>query len=416
MPLLRTVATLATLGMLLLAVPDAACARTVGKDGGPIVNSAGVTFGVTAHRGGAAEWPENSLAAFTADVEAGFDAIETDLVFTKDAQGVMSHSDRLPRRCTHAGTYLHTLTLAQVRRIRCANLAGSKVVPIPTFDQLAAVLAQHPEVDLHLEVKTYTGQSASGMRLWARRAVQLLIAHDLLEQSSMVTFNWPSVMSTILASAPGMKVHALDHGPSDPARVRLAARLGVHAYGTRMKYTSMYLAEYVRSLGMESQPWGVMTEEERAFTIHYSGPEHFFGTDTPTALQASLVAGRVDLDPDATIVTTQLANPVRISDTRYVAGVPQDKQVGRSAVPSAAIPMLAGVILEVTVAPGGSGGEFEAAPTGATTATVRVALDQGPRSFTVKVPLGKDRRVRIRTTRTARLTVRVTGYERMRLG
>lgn len=148
--------------LLALALPSSGSATTLGSDGKPIVNVAGSTLLVVAHRGGAFQWPENSLDAFIGSAEAGYDGIETDLAWTSDTQPVMSHNDTLPDRCTSAGKKIHELTAAQVAEVRCANLNGEMVVPIPTFAQLAQVLADHPDVALHLDLKSYPGQSAAG--------------------------------------------------------------------------------------------------------------------------------------------------------------------------------------------------------------------------------------------------------------
>lgn len=44
-----------------------------------------------AHRGYKAQWPENTLLAMRAAVEAGAQGVETDVHLTKDGVVVMSH-------------------------------------------------------------------------------------------------------------------------------------------------------------------------------------------------------------------------------------------------------------------------------------------------------------------------------------
>lgn len=46
---------------------------------------------VIAHRGGAAHWPENSLAAFRGAIAAGVKVIETDAVLTRDGRVALNH-------------------------------------------------------------------------------------------------------------------------------------------------------------------------------------------------------------------------------------------------------------------------------------------------------------------------------------
>lgn len=411
----RPLAALVVAAALTVPASPAASARTTGPGGDPVTNDAGVTFGILSHRGGRLEWPENSVEAYTHSVAAGFDAIETDIVFTSDGRGVMSHYDTLTDRCTQAGRAIHQMTLAQVAEVRCKDLSGQFTVPIPTFEQLAEALAADDEVGLTLDIKTYTGQSAAGRRSWAKKAIGLVKEHGLLSRTSVISFKWDTVLPTILAAAPKMYVLALDYGTMDLDRVRLAAKLGAGGYGIRMKYTSAYLATYVKAKGMDSVPWEVVGTEARAFTIHYGGPLQLFSTDTPTTSRRELVEGVIDLNPVPNPTTTTLDAPVTISDTTYRADRKQYKVVGTKAVPDAALAMLRDVTVTVTVTGGtGTGSLYIGASSSPTSSSTRVALPASGRTVTVRAPLGDGRKLRLWTTRTVKLTVKVVAYTRVR--
>ncbi|MGC3992912.1 MAG: glycerophosphodiester phosphodiesterase family protein [Propionicimonas sp.] len=409
-------ATLAMLVATLLAVATATTspATTLGNDGKPITNAAGVTFGVLAHRAGGAEWPQNSAEAYTRSVAAGVDAIETDIVFTKDGHGVMSHNETLPSRCTSTGRAIHTMTLAEVQEVRCANLAGDKVVPIPTFDELADILDGHPEVELMLEVKSYAGQSAKGRRAWTTKAIGLVKDHGLLAQTSFLTFFWDTTLPTIRSLAPDSYVLALDLSVVDYGRVRKAADLGADAFGLRMAYTTVALAEYVKAKGMDSTPWQVETDQQRAFSIHYGGQRQLLSSDVPTVTQQQLVDGEIDLDPTPAPTATKLAKAVTIRSGAFTANRKQYRTVGTSAVPATALPGLQDVTLAITVKGGtGKGTLSVGASSSPLASSVTTPLPKGTATVTVKAPLGKDRKLRIFTTRSVSLTVKVTGYTRM---
>lgn len=412
----RTLVRSIVAGLILSAVAfTPAGAVTLGDDGNPITNDAGTTFGILSHRGGAKESPENSAEAFTASVAAGFDSIETDIVFTKDGRGVMSHNDRLPARCTQAGKSIHKLTYAQVAKVRCANLDGAKVVPIPTFEELAAILKGRPDVGLTLDLKSYSGQSASGKRSWAAKAMQLVKKHGLLDRTSVITFQWASTLPIIRKYAKKNYVLALDSGAMDLDRVRLAAKLGADGFGIKMKYTSEYLAGYVKSTGMDSVPWEVVGREQLAFAIHYGGRTQLFSTDTPTASRADLVGGRIDLNPVPDPVSTTLATPVRISKATYKANKRQYPVALGKAVPSADGAMLRNVTLAITVTNGpGTGSLYVGGNSTPLASSVKLALPKGTATLTVRAPLGDGGKLRIYTTKTVKLTVNVVGYTRVR--
>ena len=54
---------------------------------------------VAGHRGDSANYPENTMAAFRAAIEAGADMIETDVRLTRDGVPVLIH-DKLVDRTT----------------------------------------------------------------------------------------------------------------------------------------------------------------------------------------------------------------------------------------------------------------------------------------------------------------------------
>jgi len=409
-----TSAVLVTMALALTSGPVAP-ATTLGTDGKAVTNAAGTTFGVLSHRGGAGQWPENSAVAYRNSVAEGFDSIETDIVFTADGIGVMSHYDVLPTRCTKAGRSIHLMTIAEVASVRCADLTGAMVVPIPTFRELAAILAGHTDVRLTLDIKSYPGQSRSGKRLWASRAVRLVRDAGLLRQTSILTFYWADALPVIRKYAPKAYVLALDNGTIKLDRVRLAARLGADGFGIKMKYTSASFARYVKAKGMDSVPWEVLGREHLAFTIAYGGKLQLFSSDTPTTTRADLLAGRINLNPVATPTRTTLPIPKTVSSGTYLAGKRHYPRVLTTAVPAADVAMLRDVRLAVTVTGGrGKGSLYVGAMSSPLASSVRVALPKGKRTLTITAPLGDGGKLRIYTTRTVKLTVRVVSYTRMR--
>nr|WP_300142976.1 glycerophosphodiester phosphodiesterase family protein [Propionicimonas sp.] len=415
----RVVAGCALVLAVSLAAPTSAPGVTVGTDGKPIKNKAGIEFGISAHRGGMGEWPQNSLEAFTETIKRGFDSLETDMVFTRDGHAVMSHEDKLASRCLQdgqTGLAIHSMTLEQVQQVRCANLAGEKVVPIPTFEQLAAALKGHPEILLSLEVKAYTGQSAAGKKQWAEKAIKLVQKYKLQNQTKLISFNWEYALPVFRKYEPKIRVIALDQVQLDLDRVRLAKKLGASAYGTRVKYTSVYLVKYVKSLRIDSAPWSATDNEQRAFQIYHANKSGFmFGTDTPSATQDDLVNGRINLDPVPTMTATTLTSPVTISSITYKTGRKYYKAVPTKAVPTADLAMLGDVTLKITVKGGTGKGSLSVGPASSpSSASVKVALPKGTKTLTVRSPLGDNRKVRISTTKKVKLTVQVVSYQRMR--
>lgn len=98
-----------------------------------------------AHRGGAEEHPENTIAAFAAAVDLGFTHIETDARITADGVVVAFHDDTLGRVSDTTGS-LADLDWATVRSARIAG--GHR---IPTIVEL---FERFPDTFINIDPKS----------------------------------------------------------------------------------------------------------------------------------------------------------------------------------------------------------------------------------------------------------------------
>ena len=97
-----------------------------------------------AHRGGAGDWPENSLEAFSRAVELGFRYVETDAHVTSDGVIIAFHDDNLDRVTDRVGL-ISDLTWAEVSHARIDGIA-----PIPLLEDL---LSTWPNLRVNIDAK-----------------------------------------------------------------------------------------------------------------------------------------------------------------------------------------------------------------------------------------------------------------------
>jgi glycerophosphoryl diester phosphodiesterase len=97
-----------------------------------------------AHRGGASEVPENTMAAFQHAVDLGYRYLETDVHLTADGVLLAFHDDVLDRVTDRAGA-IHELDWSTVR---AARVGGTE--PIPRFEEL---LDAWPDVRVNVDPK-----------------------------------------------------------------------------------------------------------------------------------------------------------------------------------------------------------------------------------------------------------------------
>jgi glycerophosphoryl diester phosphodiesterase len=97
-----------------------------------------------AHRGGAGEWPENTMPAFEGAVRLGFRYVETDVHATADGALLAFHDDVLDRVTDYSGD-IAKLSWDVVRRA----LVGGRE-PIPLLEEL---LGTFPDLRINIDPK-----------------------------------------------------------------------------------------------------------------------------------------------------------------------------------------------------------------------------------------------------------------------
>jgi len=119
---------------------------------------------ITAHRGAAYKFPENSLSAFEQAAIDGADRIEFDLHVTLDGKLVVHH-DYYP---TNSALPIHKLTLPDLLSMNSA---------IPLLEQVLEVIPSN--VELEIEMKGFTSPFISSVlqMIDVRRAVEFTSPH-----------------------------------------------------------------------------------------------------------------------------------------------------------------------------------------------------------------------------------------------
>lgn len=141
---------------------------------------------ITAHRGGAGLWPENSLTAFRNAIGLpGLDAVELDVQACRDGALVVFHDATLERTSDGSGRVLdHPLPA-----IRQLHLKETAAEPPPTLDEVLDVLAPSG-VDLKLEIKVAPGADASDM---VRRCLEATDSHSMRARTLFMSFDRPAI-------------------------------------------------------------------------------------------------------------------------------------------------------------------------------------------------------------------------------
>lgn len=156
---------------------------------------------VIAHRGNAAEYPENTLPGIRSALELGARYVELDVQLTADRQPVLLHDSNLQRTAGIDGDALK-MTLAELADIRVNESERLRNrftdVGIPTLAQAASLLASHPTATAFVELKR-ASLRAFGQEVFVRKVVEAL--KPVARQCVLISFDLAAVHQVRQSSA-----------------------------------------------------------------------------------------------------------------------------------------------------------------------------------------------------------------------
>ena len=134
-----------------------------------------------AHRGASGTFPENTLRAFRAAIDAGADMCELDVQLTRDRKVVVIHDETVERTTEGQGAVV-ALTLEELQRLD----AGARFQEdahrrehIPTLDEVFALTSGCCGLNIELKAAGVEAQVA-----------QIMAARDAFDDSIVSSFDW----------------------------------------------------------------------------------------------------------------------------------------------------------------------------------------------------------------------------------
>ncbi len=160
---------------------------------------------IIAHRGYSSRYPENTLSAIRAAVDAGADMVEIDVQLTKDNAIVVMH-DQSVYRTTNGAGLVKDLTLEQIRSLDAGSKFDAKFAGelVPTLEE--ALDAVHGKAMLNIEVKNV---GSEGARTFMAQQIAALVARRNDTSHVQVMAFDSDFMKEMRRTAPGMSMALL---------------------------------------------------------------------------------------------------------------------------------------------------------------------------------------------------------------
>ncbi|HEU5193292.1 MAG TPA: glycerophosphodiester phosphodiesterase family protein [Methylomirabilota bacterium] len=254
-----------------------------------------------AHRGGAAQWPENSLSAFRNAIAGGAQILECDVHLTADGEVAVMHDPTLDRTSSGTGPVARC-TAADLKRARLRGPDGALTDDcVPTLREVLAIAA--PAVlALLVEMKTpgpavrYERRGAGFVAVpgpryegLERKVLDLLHEAGIAERTFILAFN-PAVLAEVRALAPKQPLallvdrHHVEEAGAPPIETVAWAR-AAEANFLGMHYT-LCEAAVVEAAHAAGITVGVFTVNDEATMRRLAG----WGVDVIISDRADLVA------------------------------------------------------------------------------------------------------------------------------
>ncbi len=217
-----------------------------------------------AHRGGAHEFEENTMAAFRASYDAGLRGFETDVRMTKDGVLVILHDDKLER--THNATGpVEELTAEELRAVT-AKKGGEKML---FLEELLAFLADKPGIYLELEMKTSNKTLYPDERLeeYCRKLLAAANAAKGRGSSYFFTSFDERPLKIMKTLDPQADIMFISGGPCNDELIKKGKDLGCKRIAFKMDGTSRAAVRDAHKAGLLVNGWPGHTLEDYHLAI-----------------------------------------------------------------------------------------------------------------------------------------------------
>jgi glycerophosphoryl diester phosphodiesterase len=210
-----------------------------------------------AHRGASGSFPENTLAAFRAAIEAGAEMCELDVQLTRDGAIVVIHDDTVDRTTGGIGA-VAMMTLAEMKRLDAGakfsdRFAGER---IPTLEEVFDLV--EGRCALNIEIKS------EGLET---KVTELICTRNAFGWTLVSSFDW-AALARIRHIAPEIRVGLL--ASRWPARlIGAATEMKAAAINPRVDIVTEDLCIAAHGREMSVYAWTVDEPAEMRRLIAY---------------------------------------------------------------------------------------------------------------------------------------------------
>ena len=212
-----------------------------------------------AHRGGAMEADENTLAAFLDAYDKGLRAFETDVRMTKDGQLVLMHDDSVDRTTAGFGS-IELMTAKQVKALHTKRTEQA----VPFLADLLAAFSNKPGVFLQLEIKPGNGPIDNARLEQFARTLTEQVSKAFPSNAFCFSSFDRRALAAVKSVAPGVSTTLLYNQSPEVKMLEDLKKLGCNRISVLPGKTQRPFVEAAKKAGFKVAGWSVRTNEQLA--------------------------------------------------------------------------------------------------------------------------------------------------------
>lgn len=217
---------------------------------------------IIGHRGYPAKYPENTLAAFEAAIEAGAIMIELDVMLSRDRKVVVIHDATLDRTTNGTGTVAE-FTLAELKQLDAGSWFDAQFSDqqIPELSEVLDLV--NSRVYVNIEIKSNAYESLHPPDAIEKQVVDLLRQKDLLATSMISSFD-VNILEQIAFMKNTPVTAFISKKPADQNTVHMCTRLMVFSWHPDHRIVTRNQVEQMHAAGIKVFPYKVNVSEDFA--------------------------------------------------------------------------------------------------------------------------------------------------------
>ena len=217
---------------------------------------------IIGHRGYHAKYPENTLLAFQAAIEAGATMIELDVMLSHDRKLVVIHDATLDRTTNGKGS-VAGLALAELKQLDAGNwfnrqFADQKIPELSEVLDLAKGRAY-----VNIEIKSNAYEPRHPPDAIEKQVVDLLRQKNLLDTCMISSFD-VNILEQIAFMKNPPATAFISKKPADKNTVNMCTRLKVFSWHPNHRIVTRSQVEQMHAAGIRVFPYNVNTFEDYA--------------------------------------------------------------------------------------------------------------------------------------------------------